>query len=129
MDDTAPAGFVTRNNQVIGSILSIIALLVAVLLGAGLMFGTDTRGVRAILTVITVAGGTFTLLLLAIGATLRAVVPESQWELEEAEWRHDMGLTADDVPAEPTTLGRLTVPLAVLAILVGLSLSALPATL
>ena len=66
MDDTAPAGFVTRNNQVIGSILSIIALLVAVLLGAGLMFGTDTRGVRAILTVITVAGGTFTLLLLAI---------------------------------------------------------------
>lgn len=129
MADTAPAGFVTRNNQVIGSILSIIALLVAVLLGAGLMFGTDTRGVRAILTVITVAGGTFTLLLLGIGATLRAVVPETQWELEEAEWRRDMDLTADDQPAEPTTLGKMTVPLAVLAILLGLALSVLPATL
>lgn len=127
MADTAPQGFVTRNNQVIGSILSIIALLIAVLLGAGLMFGTDTRGVRAILTVLSIAGGTFTLLLLAIGATLRAVVPEAQWELEDAEWRREMGLSADDQPVGPTRAGRLTVPLAVLAIVLGLSLSVLPA--
>lgn len=129
MADTAPSGFVARNNQVIGSILSIVALLVAVLLGAGLMFGTDTRGVRAILTVLTIAGGTFTLLLLGIGATLRAVVPETQWELEEAQWRRDMELKADDQPAEPGLLARSTVPLAVLAILLGLALSVLPATL
>lgn len=129
MADTAPPGFVARNNQVIGSILSILALVVAVLLGAGLMFGTDTRGVRAILTILTVAGGTFTLLLLAIGATLRAITPETQWELEEAQWRRDMDLTADDQPASPTPAGRFVVPLAVLAIVVGLSLSVVPAIL
>jgi hypothetical protein len=129
MADTAPPGFVARNNQVIGSILSILALVVAVLLGAGLMFGTDTRGVRAILTILTIAGGTFTLLLLAIGATLRAVTPETQWELEEAQWRRDMDLTADDHPPSPTGAGRLVVPLAVLAIALGLSLSVLPAIL
>ncbi|KRB77949.1 hypothetical protein ASE01_07155 [Nocardioides sp. Root190] len=127
MADTAPSGFVARNNEVIGSILSILALVVAVLLGAGLMFGTDTRGVRAILTVLTVAGGTFTLFLQAIGATLRAVTPETQWELEEAEWRRDMDLTAEDQPVGPTTAGRLVVPLAVAAIVLGLSLSLLPA--
>lgn len=126
MADTAPPGFVARNNQVIGSILSIVALLVAVLLGAGLMFGTDTRGVRAILTVLTVAGGTFTLLLLAIGGSLKAITPTGVWEQEEAEWRRDMGITADEEPV-PSRAGRLAVPLAVGAILLGLALSVVPA--
>lgn len=126
MADTAPAGFVARNNQVIGSILSIIALLVAVLLGAGLMFGTDTRGIRAILTVLTIAGGTFTLLLLAIGGTLRAVTPTGVWEQEEAEWRRDMGITAAEQPVA-SKAGRLAVPLALAAILLGLALSVVPA--
>lgn len=126
MADTAPPGFVARNNQVIGSILSIVALLVAVLLGAGLMFGTDTRGIRAILTVLTVAGGTFTLLLIAIGSTLRAVTPMGVWEQEEAEWRREMGITADEEPL-PSKVGRLAVPLAVVAILLGLALSVVPA--
>lgn len=126
MADTAPAGFVARNNQVIGSILSIIALLVAVLLGAGLMFGTDTRGIRAILTVLTIAGGTFTLLLLAIGGTLRAVTPTGVWEQEEAEWRRDMGITAAEQPVASKS-GRLAVPLALAAILLGLALSVVPA--
>lgn len=126
MADTAPPGFVARNNQVIGSLLSILALLVAVLLGAGLMFGTDTRGIRAILTVLTIAGGTFTLLLLAIGGTLRAMTPTGLWEQEEAEWRRDMGITADEQPVA-TRAGRLVVPLAVAAILLGLALSVVPA--
>lgn len=126
MADTAPPGFVARHNEVIGSILSILALALAVLMGAGLMFGTDTRGVRAILTVLTVAGGTFTLLLLAIGGGLRAVTPMGVWEQEEAEWRRGMGLAADDEPA-PSRAGRLAVPLAVGAILLGLVLSVVPA--
>ena len=126
MADTAPPGFVARHNQVIGSILSIIALAVAVLLGAGLMFGTDTRGVRAILTVLTVAGGTFTLLLLAIGGGLRAVTPAGVWEQEEAEWRRDMGITAEDEPV-PSRAGRFAVPLALGAIALGLALSVVPA--
>ncbi len=126
MADTAPPGFVARNNQVIGSVLSIIALLIAVLLGAGLMFGTDTRGIRAILTVLTVAGGTFTLLLIAIGGTLRAVTPTGVWEQEEAEWRREMGITADEEPL-PSRVGRLAVPLALVAILLGLALSVVPA--
>ncbi len=126
MADTAPPGFVARNNQVIGSILSIVALLVAVLLGAGLMFGTDTRGVRAILTVLTVAGGTFTLLLLAIGGTLRALTPTGLWEQEEAEWRRDLGITAEEQPVAPKA-GRFVVPLAVGAILLGFALSVVPA--
>jgi hypothetical protein len=128
MADSAPLGFVARNNQLIGSLLSIVALLVAVLLGAGLMFGTDTRGVRAILTVLTVAGGTFTLLLLAIGGSLRAVTPTGVWEQEEAEWRREMGITADEEPV-PSKVGRLAVPLAVAAIVLGLALSVVPAVL
>ncbi|HWJ67035.1 MAG TPA: hypothetical protein VNT31_10185 [Nocardioides sp.] len=128
MADSAPPGFVARNNQLIGSLLSIVALLVAVLLGAGLMFGTDTRGVRAILTVLTIAGGTFTLLLLAIGGSLRAITPTGVWEQEEAEWRREMGITADEEPL-PSRIGRLAVPLAVAAILLGLALSVVPAVL
>ncbi len=128
MSETTAPGFVARNNQVVGSVLSIAALVVAVLLGAGLMFGTDTRGVRAILTVLTVAGGTFTLLLQAIGRSLRAITPDAQWELEEATWRREMGITAAE--EEPVaTGGRLAVPLAVGAIAVGLALSVVPAIL
>lgn len=128
MSEPATTGFLARNNEVVGSILSIIALVVAVLLGAGLMFGTDTRGVRAILTVLTIAGGTFTLLLQVIGRSLRALTPDAQWELEEATWRREMGMTADD-EAPPAAQGRLAVPLAVGAIVVGLALSVVPAIL
>lgn len=126
MSEPATTGFVARNNQVVGSILSIVALVVAVLLGAGLMFGTDTRGVRAILTVLTVAGGTFTLLLQVIGRSLRALTPDAQWELEEATWRREMGITADEEET-PAQTGRLAVPVAVGAIVVGLALSVVPA--
>jgi hypothetical protein len=125
MPETASPGFVARHNQVIGSVLSIVALAASVGLGAGLMFGTDTRGVSAILTVLTVAGGTFTLLLLAIGAALRAVTPAEQWEREEDEWRGTMGLPplADAAPSAGN--GRVVL-YAVAAIVVGLVLSVVP---
>ncbi|WP_408898265.1 hypothetical protein ACJ5H2_03955 [Nocardioides sp. R1-1] len=128
MPETAPPGFVARNNEVIGSILSILALLVAVGLGAGLMFGTGTRGVSAILTVLTVAGGTFTLLLLGLGAMLRSATPEEQWEREETRWRAERGLdplTAAEHAAAAKGRRRAAL-LAVLALLVGLALSVLP---
>ena len=125
MPDTASPGFVARHNQVVGSILSIVALLASVGMGAGLMFGTETRGVSAILTVLTVAGGAFTLLLLGIGATLRAITPAEQWEGEEDDWRRSMGLPAlADAP--PTSGNRRVALYAVLAILVGLTLSVVP---
>lgn len=131
MADTAPTGFLARNNQVIGSSLSIAAFVVSVALGAGLMLGTGTRGVSAILTVLTIAGGTFTLLLIAIGASLEALTPSSQWESEENEWRTGMGLparTADDIASSQKARSR-AVALAVLAIVVGLALSVVPAAL
>jgi hypothetical protein len=124
-----PQGFVARNNEVIGSIASIIALVVAVLLGAGLMFGTDTRGVRAILTVLTVAGGTFTILLQVIGATLRSATTEAAWNAEEQAFREEMGLpglSAEVVEAQRIGRRRATW-LGALAVLVGLCLSLLPA--
>ncbi|AIY16364.1 hypothetical protein ACIRN4_12735 [Pimelobacter simplex] len=125
MPDTASPGFVARHNQVVGSVLSIVALLAAVGMGAGLMFGTETRGVSAILTVLTVAGGTFTLLLLGIGATLRALTPSEQWEREEDDWRRGMGLPAlADAP--PPANHRRVALYAVLAVLVGLTLSVVP---
>lgn len=126
MAETASPGFVARNNQVLGSVLSIIALLIAALLGAGLMFSTETRGVRAILTVLTIAGGTFTLLLLLISRMLETVTPPEQWEREENEWRTGMSLPplGDAAPSSP--LARLRVPLAGLAIVIGLSLSVVP---
>lgn len=131
MADTAPTGFLARNNQVIGSSLSIAAFVVSVALGAGLMLGTGTRGVSAILTVLTIAGGTFTLLLIAIGASLEALTPSSQWESEENDWRTGMGLparTADDIASSQKARSR-AVALAVLAIVVGLALSVVPAAL
>ncbi len=128
MAETAPPSFLARNNQVIGSALSIVALLVAAGLGAGLMFGTGTRGVSAILTVLTVAGGAFTLFLLAIGATLQAVVPVDTWEGEEAAWREEMGLSprteAEDIASAKGR--RQAALLGTVAILVGLALSILP---
>lgn len=129
MAETAPAGFMARNNQVIGSSLSVAALIVSVLLGAGMMFGTGTRGVSAILTVLTIAGGTFTVLLYLIGATLQALTPTDLWEREETEWRTGMGLPAatDDDDAASEKAHRRAILLAVLAIFVGLALSVGPA--
>ncbi|TQK69630.1 MULTISPECIES: hypothetical protein [unclassified Nocardioides] len=128
MADTAPPGFVARNNEVIGSILSILALLVSVGMGAGLMFGTGTRGVSAILTVLTVAGGAFTLLLLGVGTVLRGATPTDQWEAEETAWRAERGLDplTDADRAASAKAHRRAALLAVLALLVGLALSVLP---
>lgn len=128
MPQSAPPGFVARNNEVIGSVLSIVALLVSVGMGAGLMFGTGTRGVSAILTVLTVAGGMFTLLLLGVGAVLRAATPTEQWDAEETAWRAERGLdplTAADEAASARARRRAAL-LAVAALLVGLALSVLP---
>lgn len=131
MAETVPAGFVARNNEWIGSVLSVAALVVSVLLGAGLMFGTDTRGVSAILTVLTIAGGTFTVLLYLIGATLEALTPTALWKSEDAEWRVGMGLPAatDADVATSEKAQRKALAFAVLAIFVGLALSVVPAVL
>ena len=128
MADTAPPGFVARNNEVIGSVLSILALLASVGMGAGLMFGTGTRGVSAILTVLTVAGGAFTLLLLGLGAVLRGATPAEQWDAEETAWRAERGLDplTDDERAASTKAQRRAAVLAVVALFVGLALSVLP---
>ncbi|MFC7504674.1 hypothetical protein ACOACQ_07165 [Nocardioides sp. CPCC 206347] len=131
MAETAPPGFMARNNEWIGSVLSVAALIVSVLLGAGLMFGTDTRGVSAILTVLTVAGGTFTVLLYLIGAMLEAITPTDLWKREDAEWRTGMGLPAatEEDTASSEKAHRRAMMLAVLAIIVGLALSVVPAVL
>lgn len=128
MSETVSPGFVARNNEVIGSVLSILALLASVGMGAGLMFGTGTRGVSAILTVLTVAGGAFTLLLLVLGAMLRSSTPAHQWDREETAWRAERGLdplTEADHAASAKAQRRAAL-LAVLALLVGLALSVLP---
>ena len=137
MGDTAPVGhdarpgFVARNNEVIGSVLSLVALAVSIALGAGLMLGTGTRGIAAILTVVLVAGGSFALLLLVIAGLLRAVTPTDLWEREEAAWRTSMGV--DEPTPESEARSRrnrgLVVLCACVAIVLGLSLSALPAWL
>ena len=44
----------------------------------------------------------------------------------QAEWRREMGITADEEPL-PSRVGRLAVPLALVAILLGLGLSVVPA--
>jgi hypothetical protein len=128
MADTAPPGFVARNNEVIGSVLSIVALLASVGMGAGLMLGTGTRGVSAILTVLTVAGGAFTLLLLGLGALLRGATPTEQWDAEETAWRAERGLDpiTDAERAASAKAQRRAALIAVLAVLVGLTLSVLP---
>lgn len=129
MAQTAPPGFVARNNEVIGSIASIVALVIAVLLGVGLMFGTDTRGVRAILTVLTVAGGTFTILLQVIGASLRSVTPGATWDEEERAFREEMGLPelTDEAAAASRAGRRRATWLGAIAVLAGVCLSLLPA--
>lgn len=128
MADTAPPGFVARNNEVIGSVLSILALLASLGMGAGLMFGTGTRGISAILTVLTVAGGAFTLLLLGVGAVLRSTTPRQQWDDEETAWRDERGLDplTDADRAASARAQRRAGLVAVLALLVGLSLSVVP---
>lgn len=137
MAETAPAdqeptyGFLARNNEVIGSVLSIVALVISIALGAGLMLGTGTRGVAAILTVLSIAGSTFTLLLLGLAAVLRALTPAEWWEREEAAWRDSMGLS-DPTPeseARSRRTRRLVVLCAIAAFVLGLSISVLPASL
>ena len=128
--DSAP-GFLARNNEVIGSVLSIVALAVSIAFGAGMMLGTGTRGIAAILTVVLIAGSTFSLLLLGLAAVLRALTPTEWWEREEAAWRDSMGLS-DPTPeseARSRRVQRLVVAGAVVAFVIGLSISVLPASL
>ncbi|MFC5728562.1 MULTISPECIES: hypothetical protein [Nocardioides] len=128
--DPAP-GFLARNNELIGSVLSIVALAISIALGAGLMFGTGTRGVAAILTVLLIAGSTFTLLLLGLAAVLRTFTPTDWWEREEAAWRDSMALP-DPTPeseAKSRRARRLVVLCAIAAFVLGLSISVLPASL
>lgn len=128
MTESATPGFVARNNELLGSLLSIAALLVSVGMGAGLMFGTGTRGISAILTVLLIAGGAFTLLLLTIGASMRAVTTPEQWHAEEDAWRGGMGLAPYGDADQEASLAaqRRTALIAVAAIVVGLCLSVLP---
>ncbi|WP_435768308.1 hypothetical protein [Nocardioides sp. SYSU DS0651] len=137
MADSAPVehdpqqGFLARNNEVVGSVLSLVGLAVAIALGALIMLGTGTRGISAILTVVLIAGGTFTLLLLAIAACLKAVTPADAWDRQELEWREGMGFDAPTPESEARSRRHrsLVAAAAVVAILVGLSLSVLPASL
>lgn len=128
MTETTSSGFAARNNELLGSLLSIAALLAAVGTGAGLMLGTGTRGVSAILTVLLVAGGGFTLLLIAIGATLRAVTDPAQWRAEEDTWRDGMGLSpySDTDQTASSVAQRKAAAIAVAALVAGLCLSVVP---
>lgn len=131
MTETVAPGFVARNNQVIGSLLSIVALLIGVGLGAGIMLATETRGISSILTILLIGGGTFTLLLLTVGATLRAATSPEQWQAEEDGWRDGMGLapvTAQTDAASRKAQGRVAL-VAALALVLGLSISVIPAML
>ncbi|MBS4751777.1 hypothetical protein KG112_03005 [Nocardioides sp. zg-ZUI104] len=121
--------YLARNNVQVGRALGLLALAVSIALGAGLMLGTGTRGTSAILTVVTIAGGCFTLLLLSIGALLEAAVPPEQWRAEEEEWRAEIGL--EPLPADGSAAPGVRSPgraaaLASLSILVGLALSVGP---
>ncbi|GAA4810145.1 hypothetical protein ACFQ0K_14945 [Nocardioides caeni] len=131
MTETVTPGFVARNNQLLGSLLSIVALLVAVGLGAGIMLSTNTRGISAILTVLLIAGGTFTLLLLTIGAAMRAATAPEQWRAEEDDWRGEMGLAplTDELQTASASTQRIAAVLGAVAIVLGLGLSVVPAML
>lgn len=120
---------IARNNEVIGAVTSIVVLLVSIGAGAGLMFGTGTRGTLAILTVLTTAGGTFSLLMLVVSAVLRALTPEEQWVREEEAWRRGEGLPPlTDEPEDAELRARRKVFIGgTLALLVGLAISVLPA--
>ena len=133
MADTAPPdgqsapGVLARNNELLGSVGGFVALVVSIAFGAGLMLGTGTRGVAAILTVVLVAGGTFTLLYLLLGAVLRSLTPEAQWQQEEDAWRDGRGLpplTAEDAEKSRQTR-KLVVLGASVAVLAGLALALL----
>jgi hypothetical protein len=137
MAETAPAehdpgaGFLVRNNGVVGSVLSLVALFASIALGAVLMLSTGTRGIAAIGTVLLIAGGTFSLLFLLIAAGIRAAVPDQVWEDQEATWREAMGM---DQPTPETEAAsrrnrRLVALGAVVAIVLGLCMSVVPATL
>src|SRR5688500_14315298 len=131
MADTAPhdgqssSGFLARNNEVLGSVGGFVALVASIAFGAGLMLGTGTRGVAAILTVVLVAGGTFTLLYLLLGAALRSLTPDAQWQQEEDTWREGRGLaplTAEDLDKSRQTR-KLVLLGASAALVAGLALA------
>lgn len=129
-DDAVEAGNpIARNNETIGSVVSLVVLAISIGAGAGLMLGTGTRGTPAILTVLLVAGGTFSLLMLVVSGLLRAFTPEEQWLAEEEAWRSGEGLPplVDEAP-DAEAKGRRKVLLGgTLALLVGLAISVLPA--
>ncbi|HWI44304.1 MAG TPA: hypothetical protein VNS81_11855 [Nocardioides sp.] len=121
-------GFLARNNGTVGSVLSLVALFASIGLGAGIMFTSGTRGVAAILTVLLIAGGAFSLLFLLLAAVLRTAVPDEVWESEEAAWREARGLDAPS--AEASRRNRRKVVLGgSLALAVGLCLSVVRAAL
>lgn len=134
LDDAAPGarpGFVARNNEVLGSVLGLLALAASIALGAVLMLSTGARGIAAIATLVLIAGGTFTLLYLLLGALLRAATPAELWEAAEVAWRDSMGLsepTAEDEAHSRRQRG-LVVLGACLALALGLAISVLPAVL
>lgn len=121
-------GFLARNNGTVGSVLSLVALFVSIGLGAGIMFTSGTRGVAAILTVLLIAGGAFSLLFLLLAAVLRTAVPDAVWESEEAAWREARGLDAPS--AETSRRNRRKVVLGgSIALVLGLCLSVVRAAL
>jgi hypothetical protein len=130
-DHGSEHGFVARNNEVIGSVLSLVGLFVSIGLGALVMLATGTRGVAAILTVLLLAGGIFTLLFLVIAAVVRAITPLELWEREEAAWRDSMGLDAptEEDDARSRKNRTLVAAGAVVAIVLALCLSVVPAVL
>jgi hypothetical protein len=137
MAETAPAehdsgaGFLVRNNAVTGSVLSLVALLASIALGAVLMLATGTRGIAAIGTVLLIAGGTFSLLFLLLAAAIRAAVPDRVWENHEDTWRDAMGIDPPTPESEAASRRnrRLVALGAVVAIVLGLCMSVVPATL
>ncbi|WP_370289772.1 hypothetical protein [Nocardioides sp.] len=129
--DATPAetSAIARNNEVIGAVASIVVLLISIGAGAGLMFGTGTRGTPAILTVLSTAAGTFCLLMLVVSGVLRALTPEEQWVREEEAWRRGEGLPPlADEPEDAELRARRRVFIGgTLALLFGLAISVLPA--
>lgn len=121
-------GFLARNNGIVGSVLSLVALFASIGLGAGIMFTSGTRGILAILTVLLIAGGAFSLLFLLLAAVIRAAVPDEVFEAEEAAWREERGLEA--TPEEVSRRNRRWVALGgCLALVLGLCLSVVRAAL
>lgn len=129
-DDAVEAGNpIARNNETIGSVASLVVLALSIGAGAGLMLGTGTRGIAAIGTVILVASGTFCLVMLAVSGLLRAVVPDEQWDAEDAAWRRSMrlGATDADEATRQAAVRRKVALGGTAALLLGLAISVLPA--